>query len=57
MKIIKYGIKFTTICRECKTEFSFTRRNIKRFYGNTVIKCPLCKNLISMQELSWEEKE
>lgn len=56
MKILKYGIKFTTICGTCKTEFSFTKRNIKRFHGISVIRCPLCKNLISMQELSREEK-
>lgn len=56
MKILKYGIKFTTICGECKTEFSFTKRNIKRLHGISLIKCPLCKNLIRVHDLTKEKK-
>lgn len=60
MEIIKHGINYEApqvkVCPDCKCEFSFAEKDIKRLWGGineliyTYINCPECSKTIIIKD-------
>lgn len=60
MEIIKHGINYEApqvkVCPDCKCEFSFVEKDIKRLWGGineliyTYINCPECSKTIIIKD-------